>query len=637
MRRNADHNQICLLAPTQILAENARKIIEHEHMPITIHVAALDAAVEIAKKLQKEGYWLFISRKGTKAALEKALGVKTVGIELNVSDYIPIIPQARQEDGPIAIFTYEDIGSELTSICYMMNIKAKCYQFTDNDSCDRVVKQAVLDGAKFGIGGSTTAIAAQKYKLKHTIVESSISAIDDALRYAMQMLAVHKEDEKAREELQIKLEQFNNILNYSHDGIIAIDDKGCIVVVNRVASKMLSPKDQSYTGKNIDKVLSNTRLTNVLQSGKNEINQLMDINGTMVSTNRVPIIINNEVKGVVATFQDVKILQTAEQKIRIKLHEKGLAARYVFADIVGTSSAMQTSKKLAESFANSQFTVMLYGETGTGKELFAQSIHNASPRKDGPFVAINCTSLSKSLLEAELFGYSDSSFTGAKRGGKPGLFELAHGGTIFLDEIGELPIEIQAQFLRVLQEKEVRRVGGDKMIPVDIRVIGATNRNLEKCVEEGSFRKDLFYRLNVLNLVLPPLRDREDDYLEIAKQNYESLSGYRDEAKILRILKHYQSYSWPGNIRELINVVNRISLLVGRKMDDKTILTTLQTMMPVFNEKKESKPEGKIKDSLFDIEISKIKEVLLENNGNITSTAKQLHISRATLYRKLKK
>ena len=167
-------------------------------------------------------------------------------------------------------------------------------------------------------------------------------------------------------------------------------------------------------------------------------------------------------------------------------------------------------------FADSSFTVMLYGETGTGKEMFAQGIHNASPRRDGPFVAVNCTALSKSLLESELFGYSDSSFTGAKRGGKPGLFEIAHGGTIFLDEIGELPAEFQAQFLRVLQEKEVRRVGGDTVIPVDIRVIGATNRNLMQRVEEGCFRRDLYYRLNVLAISIPPLRDREDDFLQIA-------------------------------------------------------------------------------------------------------------------------
>ena len=170
------------------------------------------------------------------------------------------------------------------------------------------------------------------------------------------------------------------------------------------------------------------------------------------------------------------------------------------------------AKRLSEKYADSNLTVMLYGETGTGKEMFAQSIHNASPRRNGPFVAINCTALNRNLLESELFGYADSSFTGARKGGKAGLFETAHGGTIFLDEIGELPLEFQAPLLRVLQEKEVRRVGDDTVIPVDIRVVAATNRNLLQLVEAGKFRMDLYYRLNVLSVVVPPLRNREEDY-----------------------------------------------------------------------------------------------------------------------------
>lgn len=206
-------------------------------------------------------------------------------------------------------------------------------------------------------------------------------------------------------------------------------------------------------------MLANTRLTNVLQTGEAEIGQIMNIHGTLVSTNRVPIRVGGQVKGVVATFQDIKTLQTTERNIQIKLHEKGLVAKYHFSDILGTSPAILEAKKLSTLFADSQLTVMLYGETGTGKEMFAQSIHNASPRQGGPFVAVNCTALNRDLMESELFGYADSSFTGARKGGKAGLFETAHGGTIFLDEIGELPLEFQAPLLRVLQEKEIRRVG----------------------------------------------------------------------------------------------------------------------------------------------------------------------------------
>ena len=224
---------------------------------------------------------------------------------------------------------------------------------------------------------------------------------------------------------------------------------------------------------------------------------------------------------------------------------------------------------------------MLYGETGTGKEMFAQSIHNASDRRDGPFVAVNCTALSKNLLESELFGYADSSFTGAKRGGKPGLFEIAHSGTIFLDEIGELPQEFQAQFLRVLQEKEIRRVGGDTVIPVDIRVIGATNRDLMERVEKGEFRRDLYYRLNVLNLMIPPLRDRGDDYLQIASSIYRNVAPDRsptENAGFMEVMKSYSGYHWPGNVRELNNVVERICLLQKRGLSQELVLESLWAM-----------------------------------------------------------
>lgn len=629
--------EICFFAPTKILAEKAKKIIVEDKLPIKVYVAALDEAVNLARRLEKEGTWLFISRKGTKMALERELGIKVVGVPLEAADYIPIMTQVREEKGLIAIFSYEDISNGLETICYLLDLKIKCYKFTDYKTSALAVQQAVADGAKMGIGGSITDLYAKKYNLKHIIVESSVGSIDSAIRTAMQILAVYKENEKAREALQIKLERFNNILNYTHDAIIAVDDKGLVEVTNKVARNMLSSHEQDYAGKHIDQVLPNTRLTNILESGQVELDRLMDINGTLVSTNRIPIIVNKQIRGVVATFQDIKLLQTAEQNIRIKLHEKGLAAKYTFSDIIGNSDTMKNVKDLAESFANSEFTIMLYGATGTGKELFAQSIHNASPRKDGPFVAINCMSLSKSLLEAELFGYADSSFTGAKKGGKVGLFELAHGGTIFLDEIGDLPIETQAQFLRVLQEKEVRRVGGDKMIPVDIRVIGATNRDLQKCVEAGNFRNDLFYRLNVLNVVLPLLRDREEDYLQIAKAVYKRTAGDKDESKVMRILLHYKNYGWPGNIRELVNVVNRISLLVERNMDEKIILSTLQAMMPFSTEGLAQTIVEEVKDlSLKQLEVGRIKEVLQINNGNVTLTAKQLHISRATLYRKLK-
>lgn len=628
---------ICLIAPSEHLAERAQALIKKKQLQIPVYTAALDEAADLAQELMAQGTWLFISRRGTKDILERKLGATVIDIPLEASDYIPAIQQARKKEGRIAFFTVEDPSDELKTICYLLNIQAAYYRFSDMESCGRCVAQAVKDQMVLGIGGVVSGKYVMEGGLPYIIVESSDRAIEHSLETACQMYQLQKTNERNREQLQIQLERYKNILNYTHDAIITIDGSGRIEVINEVAEQMLLPARRPFEGQKIEAVLPNSCMPEILRTGKVESNQLMNVNGTLVTTNRVPIIVNDTIKGAVATFRDVKSLQSEERNIRVKLHEKGLTAKYLFSDIIGSSEVIKVAKELAEDFADSQFTVMLYGETGTGKEMFAQSIHNVSPRKNGPFVAVNCTALSKSLLESELFGYADGSFTGAKRSGKPGLFEIAHGGSIFLDEIGELPIEFQAQFLRVIQEKEVRRVGGESVIPVDIRVIGATNRDLMQLVEEGRFRRDLYYRLNVLNLKIPALRERNDDYLEIAQALYHKIIGPDGDGGVAHFeefMKQYEHYGWPGNVRELHNIVERICLLQKRGMTSDKMRLVLQNMVTP-EPTGVSQPDGTIR-GLQEAEQDQIKAALARNNGNISRTAKELKISRATLYRKIK-
>lgn len=631
-------NEICLIAPSENLAIQARKIIKNKKLNISVDVAALEDAVSIARKCIEQGVWLFISRQGTGNSIKKELDTTVVNIPMVASDYIPAIQRVRDKKGLIAIFSYEACTDELKTICYLLNIEMKHYQFFDTPSCKKSIYQAKKDGAIWGIGGVVGDIFAKEINLPYIIVESSINSIEHSIDSACQLYTLQNENKIKQEKLEIKLERFQNILDYTHDAIIAIDTSGMVEVVNKVAERLLNPRDKPYIGKYIENILPNTSMPTTLRTGKVEVGQLMTIYNTTVSTNRVPIIVNDEIKGVVATFQDVRYLQNAERNIRVQLHEKGLVAKYKFSDIIGVSPKIIKAKEMAESFADSNFTVMLYGETGTGKEMFAQSIHNSSPRSNGPFVAINCTALSKTLLESELFGYADGSFTGAKRGGKAGLFETVHGGTIFLDEIGELPIEVQTQFLRVLQEKEVRRVGGNSIIPVDIRIIGATNKNLLQLVKEGKFRSDLYYRLHVLTVNIPPLCERENDFLKIAKYFYLNITEKfnSDELEnLISILKRYMFYSWPGNIRELNNFVERIYLLQKHNLSNEVIIESLNEVISDKNNNTYSFPKQKF-NVLRNLESEYIKNVLSKNNGNISKTAKELNISRATLYRKLK-
>lgn len=629
------HPKICQISPTEDLARRAKKLVARRGMDVRVEVAELEAAVSLARRLLAEDDYLFISRRGTRDLLRKSLKIQVVNIPGEASDYIPAIQQLRGEQGLIAFFSFEeDISNELRTICYLLHLKMKHYCFSDSLSCQAAVQQAVADGAAWGLGGVVSERFAKHCDLAYLRVESSDASILHALDTAQQLYITQQENARQQEQLQIQLERYQNILDYTHDAIIAIDEKGRISTTNQIAEQMLQPAQPPFVGRPVEEVLPNTHMTNVLHTGEAEIGQMMNIHGTLVSTNRVPIRVGGQVKGVVATFQDIKTLQTDERNIRIKLHEKGLVAKYRFSDILGRSPAIRDAKRLSENFADAQFTVMLYGETGTGKEMFAQSIHNASPRRDGPFVAINCTALNRNLLESELFGYADSSFTGARRGGKAGLFETAHGGTVFLDEIGELPLEFQAPLLRVLQEKEVRRVGDDTVIPVDIRIIGATNRNLLQLVEEGKFRRDLYYRLNVLSVLVPPLRERGDDYLEIARCIYERVLPQHteeEETVFLRVLDRCRSYAWPGNVRELTNLVERVSLLLHRGSREEEVVQLLNVQW------QETPPAAPLvpgsAPALLDREA--VQEALRRNGGNLSRTAKTLGVSRSTLYRRL--
>jgi len=647
--------EISLIAPTIQLAQKTRNIIEQRNEEIDVFVPiskedTLNDALRIARNLVEQGAKVIISRKGTASAIiESKLNVSVVAINSILSDYIESIEVAKYENGIIAFFSYGEMTDDVKSLCSMLDIKAKYYTFKTDKDCERIVRQSLTDGAVLGIGGVMTQKYSEMYNLKHITIENSEVSITSAIETAKQILQVQKEESKKQNELKVQLERYKAVLNFTHDAIIAVDEKGKVDVINPVAEQIVKTSPGYAVGKNIDEIIHNTSMFDTISNKEKQLNQLMDINGTLVSTNRIPIVVDDKVKGVVATFQDVKVIQENENKIRRSLHEKGLVARYHFRDIKGESDEIKNAISIAKSYASSDSTILIQGETGTGKELFAQSIHNSSSRKGGPFVAINCASLSSNLLESELFGYVEGAFTGAIKGGKIGLFELAHKGTIFLDEIGEIPIEIQAQLLRVLQEKEIRKVGSVVKTPVDVRVITATNRNLIDEMKSKSFREDLYYRIGVLNLTVPPLRERGGDVMLLGRFFFDKYLG-SDKTKFLsmfeHIMKRVNSYKWYGNIRELQNFVERISVLMkyhGNGYDFEQLVSSFISKDYSISNNEDSIEEDQVcittsvkGNDLNKWEAEKITSALKNNDLSIQKAADALGISRTTLWRKMK-
>lgn len=629
-------NDICVMAPTLQLAEKAEMLIKQENyqnIDVVVAASGRQETVKCAQTLAAAGAEIIITRKGTRRIVEEVTNLKVVSLNNSLSDYLWMLKErGLHTPGLIAFFSYDPMNSDILQMCEMLEVQTKNYIFKSFADCRGCVERALKDGAVFSVGGAWTDPWAKRLGLPHVIVENSVETILNALESATQLRRVQVEEAEKQCLFKTQSEMYQAVLDFTHDAILAIDENGRIQVLNPPAERIMGCRAADSVGQPVEAVLPNTLLPDVLESGEKQLDQIMQIHQTLCNTNRIPILVDGQRRGVVATFQDVKQLQNSEQKIRLKLHEKGLVAKYAFNDILGDSPAIRSTIQIARSYAASRASVLILGETGTGKELFAQSIHNASDRRDGPFVAINCAAVSNSLLESELFGYEAGSFTGASRGGREGVFELAHGGTLFLDEIGEIPRETQVELLRVLQEKEIRRVGGSRVIPVDVRIIAATNKDLLQETVEGRFREDLYYRLDVLDLKLPPLRERGDDVKILGLHLFRQLPGGKDpimQSQFLYLLEQAGPYQWYGNIRELQNFVERANILM-RNAGASSV-----TVSDILRRRAEPAPEPCQETESRDRRA--IEAALHNHPGSMADAARSLGCSRQTLWRKMKK
>ena len=528
---------------------------------IEVLEVVLDEALRVGREIeQSRAHDVIISGGANASLLQSALNMPVVSIKVSGYDLLKALLKARQTSDRVGLGIYKEMLPELEATKELLQVQVSQQPYETVDDimdCFRRLKQ---DGYRVIVGSSLVVELAEKNGIVG-ILAYSLESIRLALEGAIQIaeLSVLEATRYAK---------LNAVLQNLHDAVLAVDEHHRITAVNPPMARILGAPASEVVGLDLRDVAPMLSMGDLATGTDSAIESVVMVGGRSFLMTHSALRESGQLTGALLKLTDAQAIQRADTMVRSQRKPRGLTARYHFDHISGTSLALQRTRAVAERCAQSMATVLITGESGTGKELFAQAIHNASLRCDRPFVALNCASFPESLLESELFGYEDGAFTGARKGGKVGLFESAHTGTIFLDEIGDMPISLQTRLLRVLQEREVVRLGSQQPIPVDLRVIAATHCNLRERIKSGSFRADLYYRLNILRLSIPSLRERPQDIGVLAlkllfsgmRRQGCALPADRALAPLMPIL---QRYDWPGNVRELENIMERFAAFLG--------------------------------------------------------------------------
>jgi len=632
---------ILITSPHPYFTKMAKTICKERNIKVHIVESTLDYAVEVIqnKLLQdlEEEIEVIVSRGGTADTLKRHFKMPIVTADISGFNTIKAFWEAKQICGSFGYLGYkgDDKLYNLPFIEKLLGANIKFYEYSNTAELHVRLHQARADHLDLIVVGSHLAEEyAKELDMNVVLVYSDEIAINEALVRAEEIISALAYEKNMNHKLK-------TVMNLSQEGMMIVDSNGTISYVNTSAESILHIGTNRLTGGCINESGFQAIFEESVNNQMPVVGKIQDVNSHQLIVNCLPLVLNQKKSGVVINFSNIKNIQQIEQQIRQELSKQGLIAKHTFDDIIGRSSSLMESVKAAKQFGLSNHTVIISGETGTGKERFANGIHNVSMRKDNPFVAVNCGAFPENLLESELFGYVDGAFTGAKKGGKKGLLELAHGGTLFLDEIDKMSLDSQAKILRVLQERQIRPVGSNKMIPVDVRIIAATNKNLIQLTKTNEFLLDLYFRLNVLNIKIPPLRERKEDILILVNsfcQNYSpsvSMDIFTQDIREKLI-----DYDWPGNVRELENLTYRYITLRSSHISGKNIYR----YFPEFEEtSQKTTADSQAVDGILlspglykDMEQQLFQQMLERFEGNKSVLANYMGVSRNTIARILK-
>lgn len=613
--------RILMLSPTQAMAERAAIIAADLGMALSVAVVYDDAAA-VAAIGREPDVEVVVTRGGLVEGVRHVTGVSVVPVTTSMSEVLQMLARLASEGAhKVAIVSRENLLDGAVGNFQLPGLAVSIRSCTDETQIRHTVADLVARGAEAVIGCRMSCEAARTHGVMTVFLESGEQSIRVALQAALRIL-------QAREEKQRHAAQLKAIIDNIGEGVVAVAPDNTVRFYNERAHALCpgshGPADFSAL---LDACSTHTG------------EQVITLAGVRVVARRIPLPSPADKSGDIITFEEASRIQASETRIRQAAQRKGLVAHNRFENILTQDAAMLELIDKARRYAAFGANVLIQGETGTGKELFAQGIHNHGKARNGPFVSVNTASISPGLLESELFGYVEGAFTGARRGGKPGLFELAHHGTLFLDEIGELAPEIQSRLLRVLQEKEVMRLGDDRIIPVDVRIVCATHRNLADLVRQGRFREDLYYRIHVLGLHIPPLRARRKDIPLLFAHHLQTLlpAGSRPPEMDRQTETLLMGQNWPGNVRQLRNLAERIACQGITEVQAAHIKDALQEqeLPPASPEPPSGATTVELPEafSLKDMETLVIRKLL--DHHPAEEVCRRLGISRVTLWRKL--
>lgn len=627
----ADLPRLCFLSYRQIREFAMPVVAEYTGRA---HIEVVDGtfggALDIAQDRLNRGLVdAFVSAGSNASILRAGLQAPVATIQLGGFDILQALIKARRIADRVGVVMYGRTIPELDAVKDLLNIEIVQHAYQTPDDARQRFEQLRRDNFQVIVGSSLVVELAEQAGL-HGLLAYSLASVRKGFEDAIELARV------ARLEAG-RYEQLNGVLHSLQDAVVAVDRDHRIIAVNPPMQRLLAVNDEDVRGQPLDQLRPELTLRTTLDTGQQESAGLQRFGGRDWIVNRTAIRERGAIVGAALTLYDAGRIHEADTSLRVQQRRRQNTAKYRFDELIGQSPGFLRAVQAARRYAQTDLTVLIAGESGVGKELFAQAIHNDSRRADRPFIAVNCASFPESLLESELFGYEEGAFTGSRRGGKRGLFEAAHTGTIFLDEIGDMPLPLQSRLLRVLQEREITRVGATAAIPVDVRIIVATHQPLRDMIEQRRFRQDLYYRINTLRLEVPALRERPDDIgplLHTLVARCLSRLGAMPTRDIVDLvapwLPQLRQYPWPGNVRELENMSERIAVFLSQyDSPDAIDYDALRHDCPELFEGAQTSAHNAGDGSLRTRAI----QALEACGGRRQQAARRLGISRSTLWR----